>query len=540
MKRLVLIGVALLFCAATAFALREGQPDQGMAQMEARCRADLAARLGVAAADIATTLAEAVQWPDASLGYPQPGMAYIQVITPGVRFVFTVGGKSYEYHTDRRRFVFGGGAPEPIAPSVPFKELVNNPAAYHGRTLTTEGGFLLDAKRAVLCETVRADGDKVSPSSPAIWLEGNFPPEFFAALKKVGSGAYAASVGRVRVVGLFESQEAAGQTVGYGPLGDYRFRLTVQHIEVVLPTATITVTELLNAPKNYDSRKISVWGFYITAFEVSQLAEDPSGGKRPPGETIWVTGDLSGIPLSAFKPREDAPTTRWVECVLTGIFRVASDLEGGHGFGHLGGCRYQLEVTAAAPVQVAPAAHKGLLFFLREPQETDPNFNQELWAYDLATSKQTLVAGKVSEFAWSEAGQWLLIVRRMSRSGFALVGRAGLSPDAPEQELLGSFMLWGVSVSPDGQWYTLLERPRVEDPETFVLLGKVGQPPARVTGELEQVLSRATVRLGWLPDSSGLLVAVRQEGDWDNVWLISMRGEPPVLLLEKVNRALPY
>jgi hypothetical protein len=42
--------------------------------------------------------ATAVDWPDASLGCPQKGMAFIQVITPGFRVRLRAGDKSYEIH----------------------------------------------------------------------------------------------------------------------------------------------------------------------------------------------------------------------------------------------------------------------------------------------------------------------------------------------------------------------------------------------------------------------------------------------------------
>jgi hypothetical protein len=43
---------------------------------------------------------EAVDWPDASLGCPQPDKGYAQVITPGYRLVLGVKGETYEVHTD--------------------------------------------------------------------------------------------------------------------------------------------------------------------------------------------------------------------------------------------------------------------------------------------------------------------------------------------------------------------------------------------------------------------------------------------------------
>jgi hypothetical protein len=44
---------------------------------------------------------EEVTWPDSSLGCPEPGMMYSQVLTPGYRFKLQSGDKLYEYHTGK-------------------------------------------------------------------------------------------------------------------------------------------------------------------------------------------------------------------------------------------------------------------------------------------------------------------------------------------------------------------------------------------------------------------------------------------------------
>ncbi len=44
---------------------------------------------------------EPVDWPNASLGCPEPDKMYAEVITPGFRLVFEYEGQQYEYHTDR-------------------------------------------------------------------------------------------------------------------------------------------------------------------------------------------------------------------------------------------------------------------------------------------------------------------------------------------------------------------------------------------------------------------------------------------------------
>lgn len=66
---------------------------------------DLSKRLGLAPGEIRLVSVEAVEWRDASLGCPQPGMMYAQVITPGFRVVLEAGGQEYNYHTDMDRFV---------------------------------------------------------------------------------------------------------------------------------------------------------------------------------------------------------------------------------------------------------------------------------------------------------------------------------------------------------------------------------------------------------------------------------------------------
>jgi len=60
----------------------------------------LATELDIPSEQVTVLYLEAVEWPDASLGCPQPGMMYAQVITPGYRFLLEAAGKEYEVHTD--------------------------------------------------------------------------------------------------------------------------------------------------------------------------------------------------------------------------------------------------------------------------------------------------------------------------------------------------------------------------------------------------------------------------------------------------------
>jgi hypothetical protein len=60
--------------------------------------ADLAARLDVDPTTIEVVSVDEVDWPDASIGCPQPGMVYAQVITNGSKIVLRHDDVEYDYH----------------------------------------------------------------------------------------------------------------------------------------------------------------------------------------------------------------------------------------------------------------------------------------------------------------------------------------------------------------------------------------------------------------------------------------------------------
>lgn len=59
---------------------------------------DAAQRTGTPRADIKVMVAEAVTWPDGSLGCPQPGMLYTQALVPGYRIVLRAATGPLNYH----------------------------------------------------------------------------------------------------------------------------------------------------------------------------------------------------------------------------------------------------------------------------------------------------------------------------------------------------------------------------------------------------------------------------------------------------------
>ena len=80
---------------------------------------DLAAMIGIAPSAVEVVSVEMVVWPDGSLGCPQPGMAYPQVLQDGLRIRLAVDGITYQYHSGGRRAPFLCKNPaEPAPPGV--------------------------------------------------------------------------------------------------------------------------------------------------------------------------------------------------------------------------------------------------------------------------------------------------------------------------------------------------------------------------------------------------------------------------------------
>jgi hypothetical protein len=82
---------------------------------------DAASRAGIGV-DAVTVLSSVFKdWPDGSLGCPEPGMLYTQVVTPGYQVVVEAGGEEYDYRMGRRGnfrlCATGGSVPDVRTPS---------------------------------------------------------------------------------------------------------------------------------------------------------------------------------------------------------------------------------------------------------------------------------------------------------------------------------------------------------------------------------------------------------------------------------------
>jgi hypothetical protein len=91
--------------------------DPGLQSLIEKAKEDLAQRMSISVTQINLVELAEVEWSDSSLGCPQPGFDYLQVITPGYLILLEVNAQTYEYHSNRDTyFVYCENQNPPIIP----------------------------------------------------------------------------------------------------------------------------------------------------------------------------------------------------------------------------------------------------------------------------------------------------------------------------------------------------------------------------------------------------------------------------------------
>ncbi len=93
--------------------------DAALETLVTRAKDDLAERLNIDFSEISLLNADAVNWADGSLGCPEPGMLYAQVITPGYLIRLEANGAIFEYHASRGTEVVYCKNPQPPTSGAP-------------------------------------------------------------------------------------------------------------------------------------------------------------------------------------------------------------------------------------------------------------------------------------------------------------------------------------------------------------------------------------------------------------------------------------
>jgi len=125
-----------------------------------QAKLQLVKKLGVGIEEVFLVNIEAVKWPDASLGCPQPGITYSQANTSGFRIVLGVAEKQYEYHTDSGRFTvlcekeeISNAMPSSV-PTILSGEIVTTP-------VNDNLGILIDTAKKDLAQRLDTTLDEV-------------------------------------------------------------------------------------------------------------------------------------------------------------------------------------------------------------------------------------------------------------------------------------------------------------------------------------------------------------------------------------------
>jgi hypothetical protein len=86
-------------------------------------KTDLSNQLNIDMDQITLLRAVEIIWPDTSLGCPESGKGYAQVLTPGYLIQLEAGGVVYEYHADTKNTLYrcgpGSDSPYPDIPVTP-------------------------------------------------------------------------------------------------------------------------------------------------------------------------------------------------------------------------------------------------------------------------------------------------------------------------------------------------------------------------------------------------------------------------------------
>jgi hypothetical protein len=108
-------------------------------------RVNLAQRLGVDLEAVTVQGIDEVEFPDTSLGVPEPGQVYAQVLTPGHAIRLSVAGQAYEYHASDERLVFvptEGQAPQGRITIEGVQATAGEQVVVHGRSTLPAGTCL--------------------------------------------------------------------------------------------------------------------------------------------------------------------------------------------------------------------------------------------------------------------------------------------------------------------------------------------------------------------------------------------------------------
>ncbi|MGD9374706.1 MAG: hypothetical protein PVJ23_02910 [Anaerolineae bacterium] len=125
--------------------LEDGREYGSLQSLVDLARVNLAQKLGVETEAVAVQSIADAEFPDASLGVPEPGQTYAQVLTPGHAIKLVVDGQVYEYRASDKRLAFvpaDDHAPQGRITIEGVQVAAGEQIVVHGRSTLPEGTCL--------------------------------------------------------------------------------------------------------------------------------------------------------------------------------------------------------------------------------------------------------------------------------------------------------------------------------------------------------------------------------------------------------------
>ena len=107
MKMTLLIAVSIIMVGAVA-GIAAPLEEQANSPIVAKCKADLAKRLNQDLQYIKVINVQTTTWNDSSLGMPEIGKMYAQMMTPGLKVILEAKSSQYLYTTSTKSYKYGG------------------------------------------------------------------------------------------------------------------------------------------------------------------------------------------------------------------------------------------------------------------------------------------------------------------------------------------------------------------------------------------------------------------------------------------------
>ena len=295
----------------------------------------LAERLGVPVDQVRLVRYVEVEWSDASLGLPQPGVAYAQVITPGYRVILEAEGRWHEMHTDlKTHVVYAGTVPaEEVPPPLPAAGTQGEPPADPVAAVKADLAGRLNLEAATLQVEAGQEGWWPStalglPRPGQSYEETAVPGRVLLVTSSRGQYHYHVGGGAIAYAGPAEAWEQSVAYVALNP-GDPNANGTLLQVSLLGTGAVRLLDGVSSFTAHTDGsllavRRTSRSGFDLlylgpggkpepqtvdSAFDVACPVQDPAGLRwaclaRPTIETDWQlwVGDLPQAHTKEYPP----------------------------------------------------------------------------------------------------------------------------------------------------------------------------------------------------------------------------------------------